>query len=312
MNDFINELGALETEELSITGYSDFNIRADLLKVNQVELPMRKQKEKMTMTWLTIHYQILDKFGEEVFDTTIQSKSGQFIGYNASNYSYHDALDYNVLYLFKSEALQNLARKVENVSNTVYYEPSIKGELPQVLSYQNLSNSIYKLETPYGFSPVVPITADGAAAISYHSYDLVDSLSIITPKGDTLKNSVVLEKSLLKDYVIIQLNQSTPVHFPIANFLSNKDILENGVTVQSVGFDIDYDALMMDRWNVFSEHTENEYPVYQIDASSHGMIYPAVFSTEGHLLGFVTRSVKSRNVEGISFFRPMVDVPEEK
>ena len=309
MNDFIDELGVLETEELNITGFSDFNINADLLVVNQAESSMRRQKEKITETSLIIHYQILDKLGEELLDTTIVSQSGQFIGENASNYSFHDALDYNVLYLFKSESVQNLSSKVENVSNSVYYNPKIRDESSQVFSYQKLSNSIYKLETPYGFAPIIPITADGVAAISYHAYNLADSLKVTSPKGDTLRNIEILEKSLLKDYVIVKLNQSTPVHFPIANLLSNGDTLENGIAVQSVGYDIDYDALMIDRWNVFSEHTENKCPVYQIDASSHGMIYPAVFSTEGHLLGFVTRSVKSRNVEGISFFRPIVNIP---
>lgn len=309
MNGFIDELGVLETEELNITGYSDFNINADILTVNQVELPMRRQDKKITMTALQVKYEVLDKLGKVVLDTTIQSQSGQFINQHASEYSLHDALDYNVLYLFKSKGVQSLVAYSLEQNNTDYFNSETERSIVQNLTYQNLSNSIYKLETPYGFAPVVPITADGAAAISYHSYDLVDSLSIITPRGDTLKNRVVLEKSILKDYVIIQLNEPTPVHFPIANFLTNSDTLENGVAVQSVGYDIDYDALMMDRSSVFSEHTENEYPVYQIDASSHGMVYPAILSRDGYLLGFVTRSVKSRNVEGISFFRPMVNIP---
>ena len=76
--------------------------------------------------------------------------------------------------------------------------------------------------------------------------------------------------------------------------------------IVSVGFNQYIDVLAIIEGKMNSERLEDDYAIYQLDLNVSDLLYPAVFSRDGQLLGFVSRTVDTRTVEGVSFFRPLI------
>ena len=96
--------------------------------------------------------------------------------------------------------------------------------------------------------------------------------------------------------------QKKPRQFPGRASSSNLN-----QTITAIGFAKYIDALAMVEGNMSAKRMEKEYPLYQLDIGISNMVYPALFSSDGYLLGFVARTVKSRSAEGISFYRPLLE-----
>lgn len=305
MNSFCEEVGFTDDDDLDISGYTDFHIYSKVLSysLKNTEIPRKRQSYK-EMT-LGVNYKIVDKFGKEIIDTTIVAQSGQFLNSFSEKYCYRDALDYSMLYLLSNERVKSLFQNEATAEvSSKYLQPS---EQVNQMSYDNLSASIYKVQTEFGSAPLVPIADNGLAALSHHAFDLADDdLIIVSPQGDTIKEYTVLEESFTQDYVLIKLYVPFDKVFPVNNASTIKTDEMTRFNITSVGFNQYIDVLNAIEGKVNAERIEDNYIMYQLDLNVSDLLYPAIFSEEGQLLGFVSKTIDTRNVEGVSFFRPLI------
>ncbi|NOQ75438.1 MAG: hypothetical protein GQ574_25740 [Crocinitomix sp.] len=305
MSSFCEEVGFTDEDDLDISGYSDFHIYGNVKSYNLQLTQMPRRKGTYKEMTLGVNYKIIDKFGAQVIDTTIVASSGQFLNSMSEKYCYRDALDYTMLYLLSSPTVKSaLQNKEENQAVSEYFQDS---EEVNNLSYDNLTASVYKVHTEFGLAPLIPIAKNGLAALSHHAYDLAeDSLIIISPKGDTIKDYEILEESFTQDYVLVKTNETFEKFFSVNNASTMKTDKMARFGVTSVGFNQYLDILQGIEGKVNGERIEDNYTMYQLDLNVSDLLYPAIFSNEGQLLGFVSRTIDTRTVEGVSFFRPLI------
>lgn len=305
MNSFCEEVGFTDDDDLDISGYSDFHIYGEVLSYNLQVTEMRRKRRSYKEMTLGVNYKIVDKFGTQVIDTTIIAHSGQFLDSFSEKYCYRDALDYSMLYLLSNTRLKSiLENKQDNLVTSEHFQAS---EQVSDLTYDNLTESIYKVHTEFGLAPLIPIAENGLAALSHHAYDLAeDSLIIISPKGDTIKGYEILEESFTQDYVLVKTNETFEKFFSTSNASKVKTDEMARFNVTSVGFNQYLDILNAIEGKVNGERLEDGYTMYQLDLNVSDLLYPAIFSEDGHLLGFVSKTIDTRTVEGVSFFRPLV------
>jgi hypothetical protein len=306
MNSFCEEVGFTDEDNLDISGYSDFHIYSNVLSYNLKYTEMRRQKKSYKEMTLGVNYRIVDKFGTELIDTTIIAHSGQFLDSFSDEYCYRDALDYSMLYLLTSERVKSIFKN--EATDEVKSEYLQVSDQTNQMNYEHLTNSIYKVHTEFGLAPLIPIAENGLAALSHHAYDIAneDGLIIISPTGDTIQEYKIVEESFTQDYVLVKLEEPFE-HFFTTNDAStmNTDELAR-FNITSVGFNQYIDILNAIDGKVNGERMEDDYTMYQLDLNVSDLLYPAIFSEQGQLLGFVSRTIDTRTVEGVSFFRPLI------
>ncbi len=297
----LTELNLIDTNELNLSRYEDYQLYVNVSAFELHEIELKKKKAFKQAT-LHIDYKMYGENGQLMIDTTIVSKSGQFLASYPNEYCAHDALDYSILQFLSSKKVSGLLSEDTILPMNSNYIDAEK-EVSKKLSYEELQQTLFRLSTNVGESVAMPISKEGHIIVSKHALDLTDSLIIVAPNGDTLKNVQILEESYLKDYAILKID------FPITNPISIKTVDENYIktleAVYAVGFHGKFGSLVQAKGMMSAQRNENSYPIYQLDIKSKDLLYPMIFSESGHLLGFVARTVDNREVEGVSFFRPI-------
>jgi hypothetical protein len=301
MNDFCNYLELYDPEELNLSKYRDYNIYAKLVdyRVNYIYLDKINTGKFME---LAIEYTIKNGCGETVHIENISSKSGQFLIAYSNDYVFNDAVDYSLTKLLSNP---KVSRLIENKSScTENYTLDEQSTYKERLSYEEISAKCFNIKTPYGTGVGIPVGKNGLVAVSHRILDLADTLELFHPDVSKKYNAEVVKESLIKDFAILKIDTLFDQVFDLGSLSVDKSEAERNVL--AVGYTSTLEAFSVTDGILNVSRSEQDYPLQQLDIDASIMFYPAVFDKDMRLLGFIATSLKSHNVEGISFMRPII------
>lgn len=301
MNAYCYKLGLIDTNELNLSKYQDLAVYATLKDYDFRSAKVDKSHTVKTLS-MDIHYKVLNECGKAILDKTVTSNSGLFLADYPNDYLFQDALDYNLGLLFKEDVM---VKAIENDPSCDH--PTLPIEITANtnadIDYEEWSKQCLKVETPFGSGIAIPVGKDGIVAMSHRVLDLTTELAFTHQGSEKKYTGEVIAESLQKDYAFVQIDSTFEKVFNVAQTPS--DIATIRPKAKAVGYAHGVNVFSQVNGKVNVIRSEHDYPLYQLDIDANLLYYPAIFNDQNELIGFVATSLKSYNVEGISFFRPI-------
>lgn len=298
LNSFLKDIGANDPNSLRYTYYRDYTIYGHVKKVKLHQI-IAFRNPQVKYFEITSNYKLKNKFGDTVIDTLITSKSDLFFHYRSTEKLFYDAMEYGILGLMKSQhvldkinSTEKLVREKDIVKRKELFNYNKKASI----NLENINKLSYYVKFGDQKSIGLPIKENGLLAFSKTATDIPDSLYVYNHKGDSVLAKPYFEMTT-NELMILKTEQKFDTYFQLSEAKMNI-----GDECILAGFDRYFNTTILSKGIIGAKRDQENHPVYQIDAESSHMIFPAVISRSGKLYGFISGNMDSYDVNSIAFF----------
>ena len=296
LNYFMEEMKLKSEESIQLINYKDYNIQCKLVKLDQNVVKLYKNTP-FTYYNMSFHYIVKDKYGRVIYDGVVTGISDQYFETTDISTIFYDGFKYSTLELMKTPEIQSILNKktttVEKPKSSVFEIPP--SSPPTIDSIPSMAHYLYRHDKKI---IGLPISKDGLIAFSKSAvlFHDNDSLFVYNAKGDSAYAVPHLEMAS-NEFVVLKTDLKFDNYFSL-----NSGKLEIGNETLLIGYDREFNTVIMSKGIISAERKQSRTKVYQIDAEANYMIYPIVLSKEGKINGFISRKLDSYKINSISFF----------
>ena len=302
-NLLLEQIGATNNGSIHISHYNEYTITAQIESIEVLRGNFYKYRPDFIKFNIVTDFTVVNPRGDTVLKRSISSSSGHFFEnkYNKNYYMLVDALDYAVIDLLNDKKLRFLLinKDIPSVEAPSSNNLVINNVNTSIASIQNVYEDYYTLNAGNDTlkSICLPISKDGILIASSYALNYSNELAVYD--RDSNKYEIEILKEIPgKEIAFIKIDKEFETVFSIAQ----NNTPERGETpIYAVGFESYFDELLVTQGVISAIRSYENSPFYQIDASCQNQIFPFVLNEKAEIIGILTKSLLSGDVEGISF-----------